>query len=97
MPDEIKQFPTVFSQFDDKLDAKYAGDPKGDYIMAEHVNSLQRAILAIEQYLGLSPDLNTPLADRLTTLESLASPSLAQYHWYQSLPSDPTVLMERLS
>lgn len=97
MPDEIKQFPAVFSQFDDKIDARYAGDPKGDYIMAEHVNSLQRAILAIEKYLGLSPDLDTPLAERLTNLESLASPSLTQYHWYQSLPSDPTVLMERLS
>ena len=64
-------FPEEYSKFTTKYDASYDGDPNGDYVVAQHVNDLQDAIVHIEEAIGIVPQANHSLSERIQTLESI--------------------------
>lgn len=98
MPNDlIKRFPEVFTHFEDKTDARYQGDPNGDYVMAEHVNSVQDAVMAIERYLGIQPNSDATLMERVRHLEAFSSFSVPTYHWYNTLPTNPSIIKNTLA
>lgn len=67
-------FPERLDMFQRKVNAQFAGDTNGDYVMAEDVNELQDAILAIEKTLGVNPQgSNLNVNERMTLLEGLSA------------------------
>ena len=62
-------FPEEYTPFTLKTDASYDGDPAGDYVLAEHINSLQDAITQVERAIGLSASPELELTERLVRLE----------------------------
>lgn len=64
-------FPEEYTPFTLKHDASYDGDPAGDYILAEHINTLQQAAQRIEQAIGLEPNPDATLTERIRGLERL--------------------------
>lgn len=63
--------PINYTEFKDKQNASYDGDPNGDYVLAEHMNSVQDAIESIERAVGLAPNKTKPLSDRIKDLENV--------------------------
>lgn len=64
------KFPSRLDMFQTKVNAQFAGDTNGSYVMAEDINELQDAILAIEQALGINPQgSNLSVGERITFLE----------------------------
>ena len=49
-------FPEEYTDFIQKQNATYDGDPNGDYVLAEHINELQDAVNRVETAIGLVPD-----------------------------------------
>lgn len=64
-------FPEEYTDFIQKQNAIYDGDPNGDYVLAEHINELQDAVNRVEIAIGLVPDQEDSLAQRLQRLEKL--------------------------
>ena len=84
-------FPEEYTEFLNKRDAKYDGDPEGDYIVAEHVNKLQDAVVAIERALGKHPNKNQSLISRIQELEGIRPMRVPAFQWFSSaLPADVT-------
>lgn len=64
------KFPSRLDMFQTKVNAQFAGDTNGSYVMAEDINELQDAILAIEETLGTNPQgSNLSVGERITLLE----------------------------
>ena len=64
------KFPHRLDMFQSKVNARFAGDPNGDYVMAEDINELQDAIIAIERTLGINPQGNNlSVGERVSRLE----------------------------
>lgn len=63
-------FPYQLTEFIDKIDARYDGDPQGDYVMAEHMNDVQNAITRIEKALGVRPEAGASIEERLDHLKN---------------------------
>lgn len=64
-------FPEEYTDFTQKVDATYEGDPIGDYVMAEHVNKLQEAISKLEESIGVHHSSSLTLSERIAYLEKV--------------------------
>lgn len=65
----LSKFPEQIDLFETKINATSQDDENGDYVMAEDVNELQDAIVAIEKTLGVNPQgAYRTLGERLSTL-----------------------------
>ena len=82
MTDELR-YPYQYTQFDDKRDALWDGDPAGDYIMADHVNKIQDAVVDIEKYLGLRTDDTLSLSERLDLVQENSQFRIPSFHWFK--------------
>lgn len=91
-------FPTNYTQFNDKKNADYNGDPKGDYILAEHINSAQDAIESIEKAVGLSSTKDKSMAQRIKDLETVQTMRLPMIGYFSgSLGNETSYLISVLS
>lgn len=91
-------FPTTYTEFKDKRNASYDGDPQGDYVLAEHMNTVQDAIELIERAIGLAPNSNKALADRIKDLESVQAMRVPAVGYFAgALGSDTSYLVSILS
>lgn len=64
------KFPNRLDVFETKHNATSQDDPSGDYVMAEHINDIQDAIVAIESALGTDPQGNFgSVGDRIAKIE----------------------------
>lgn len=79
------KFPYQLTDFIDKVNARYDGDPKGDYVMAEHMNNVQEAISRIEEALGIRPDNTLTVEERLEVLSSYRPLSVPQVGYFDYL------------
>ena len=79
----LSKYPEKLDLFQYKINAEFEGDPNGSDVMAEDINELQDAILAIENALGVNPQGNKlSVGERITLLEgssSLRVPSFLLY------------------
>lgn len=82
MTDELR-YPYQYTQFDEKHDALWDGDPAGDYIMADHVNKIQDAVVDIEKYLGLRTDDTLSLSERLDLVQQNSQFRIPSFHWFK--------------
>lgn len=81
-------FPTDYTQFLPKTNARYAGDPNGDYVLAEHINGLQDAIVRIEKAFGVQPNPKHTLFERLAELERMTPARVPSVHWQNGVPAN---------
>ena len=91
-------FPEEYSKFTTKYDASYDGDPNGDYVVAQHVNDLQDAIVHIEEAIGIVPQANRSLSERIQTLESIRPMRVPSVGYFSgSLGSEESYIVSILS
>lgn len=62
-------YPENYTAFTAKRNAAYAGDPTGDYVLAEDINGVQAAVSALEQAVGIYHPSSLNLAERIQHLE----------------------------
>lgn len=86
MSEDLNKFPYKYSEFIDKKDALWDGDPAGDYIMADHINSIQNSIVDIERYLGTNANYTVPITDQLKTISSSSGSKIPSYYWHRTNP-----------
>lgn len=89
-------FPEEYTPFEPKRDARYDGDPNGDYILANHINSLQDAIEKIELTIGKHPKQTDTLSERIRALESESALRAPRYHWVRDALSDTKAVSDSL-
>lgn len=89
-------FPEEYTPFEPKRDARYDGDPEGDYILANHINTLQDAIENIEMTIGLHPQKTDTLSERIRALEANSSLRAPRYHWIRDALSDTKAISDGL-
>jgi hypothetical protein len=66
----LSKYPEKLDLFQVKKDAAFDGDPNGDDVMADDINSLQDSISAIQETLGLNPQgSKTSVGERISLLE----------------------------
>lgn len=88
MTEDKTRFPYYYSSFEDKTDAEWDGDPRGDYILADHINRLQDAIVDIEKMIGIEPDFELTVSERLEKIQTYSQFKVPSYHWFEQEPSD---------
>lgn len=97
----LSKYPNQFDIYQTKRDAEFEGDPNGDDVMADDVNALQDAIVAIEKSLGVNPQGNKmSVGDRIGLLEGSASlrvPSFLIYLGDVELINGSTTTTEAIS
>lgn len=91
-------FPTTYTEFNDKRNAGYDGDPQGDYVLAEHMNTVQDAIELIERAIGVTPNSKKTLTDRIKDLESVQAMRVPAVGYFAgALGSDTSYIISVLS
>lgn len=93
LPDK---FPYRYSEFIDKVNAEWDGDPNGDYIMAEHINTLQDAIKAIEEYLGIADTKDLNITDSIKNIKLNSQVKLASCLWVDNI-SQPELNLNNIN
>ena len=84
----LSKYPEKFDLYQYKKNAAFDGDPNGDDVMAEDINELQDAILAIEKSLGVTPQGNkVSVGERITLLEGSASLRVPSFLIYLGKPA----------
>lgn len=78
------KFPLFFSKFKRKRNAKYDGDPEGDYVEAEDINEVQESIERLEQIIGIEGLQETVISSLsnkadLSMIEDFGSPLFINY------------------
>src|SRR5574344_965164 len=93
LPDK---FPYRYSEFIDKINADWDGDPNGDYIMAEHINTLQDAIKAIEEYLGTADKEDLNITDSIKDIKLNNQIKISSYIWVDNI-SQPELNLNNIN
>ena len=96
----LSKYPEKLDLFQVKTNALFNNDPNGDQVMAEDINELQDAILAIEKSLGVNPQGNKlTVGERVTLLEgssSLRVPSFLIYLGNPALINESVTTLEAI-
>ena len=97
MTEDKTGFPYYYSSFENKTDAEWDGDPRGDYILADHINRLQDAIVDIEKMIGIEPDFELTVSERLEKIQTYSQFKVSSYHWFEQDPSDSASFKNQLT
>ena len=89
------EFPYQLTEFINKINARYDGDPLGDYVMAEDMNEVQEAISRIEKALGIRKS-TLSIEDRLEQLNTFTPVQVPQIGYFESLETENTNYKEEI-
>jgi hypothetical protein len=82
------KYPNEYDEFQLKHNAEFEGDPDGDFVMAEDVNSIQSSIENIQTVLGINPQgSDSSVANRLIKMGSSSILHVPSFLVYLGIPS----------
>ena len=82
---EKNKFPYQLTNFVDKINARYDGDPLGDFVMAEHINTVQDAVEQIEKTIGIRINKTETIEQRLQRLTDFEAVQLPEVGYFDNL------------
>lgn len=80
-------YPKNYTRFTDKRDAKYDGDPTGDFVLAEHINYIQDAVSRIERSIGIKRNQEETIEERLSNTENLNILKVEEIGYFEDVSS----------
>lgn len=81
-------FPYELTSFINKVNARYEGDPLGDFVLAEHVNEVQDAVTRIEESLGIRSKEDSTIEERLSQLSRYSLMKIDSVGYFNTLVNE---------